>query len=65
MNRDGSKLFKETIRSISEITKPFIDAGMITPFRVDHALTRSLLLEGDFNKIYVTCSLGECERREP
>ncbi|MGM0877051.1 MAG: adenylyl-sulfate kinase [Bacillota bacterium] len=65
INRDGSKLSKETIRSISEVAKLFIDGGMVTPFRTDRALTRSLLLEGDFIKIYVTCSLGECERREP
>jgi adenylylsulfate kinase-like enzyme len=64
INRDGSKLSKETIRSISEVAKLFIDAGMVTPFRTDRALTRSLLLEGDFIKIYVTCSLGECARRE-
>ncbi|WP_191562440.1 adenylyl-sulfate kinase [Metabacillus idriensis] len=64
INRDGSKLSKETIRSISEVAKLFIDAGLVTPFRTDRALTRSLLIEDGFIKIYVTCSLCECERRE-
>lgn len=49
INRDGSKLSKETIHSISEVAKLFIDVGMVTPFRADCA-TRSLLLEGDFIK---------------
>ncbi|EIJ77682.1 adenylylsulfate kinase-like protein [Bacillus methanolicus MGA3] len=34
---------------------------MVTPFRADRALTRSLLLEGDFIKIYLTCSLGDAK----
>jgi adenylylsulfate kinase-like enzyme len=39
---------------------------MVTPFHTDGALTRSLLPEVDFIKIYMTCSLGEkSERREP
>jgi adenylylsulfate kinase len=38
---------------------------MVTTFRTDRALTRFLLLKGNFIKIYVTRSLGECEGREP
>jgi adenylylsulfate kinase len=62
---------KENIRRIGEVSKLFIDAGMITitafisPFREDRELARGLVENGDFIEIYIKCSLDTCEQRDP
>ncbi|MGG1571734.1 adenylyl-sulfate kinase [Fictibacillus sp. NRS-1165] len=62
---------KENIRRIGEISKLFVDAGMIvitafiSPFRDDRNLARSLLEAGEFIEVYTKCSLAECEKRDP
>lgn len=61
----------ENIRRIAEVAKLFVDAGVITltafisPYRADRDMARALFQEGDFIEVYVHCSLGECERRDP
>ncbi|QGS69235.1 adenylyl-sulfate kinase [Oceanobacillus sp. 143] len=62
---------KENIRRIAEISKLFVDAGIvvlvaaISPFSQDRQQAREKLSEGEFVEIYVKCSLEECERRDP
>ncbi|AKL94801.1 adenylyl-sulfate kinase CysC [Clostridium aceticum] len=60
----------ENIRRIAEVSKLFIDAGIITltafisPFIEDRNQVRSLL--GDrFIEVFVDCSLKTCEERDP
>jgi adenylylsulfate kinase len=62
---------KENIRRIGEVSKLFIDAGMITitafisPFREDRELARGLVDNGEFIEIYIKCTLDTCEQRDP
>ncbi|SDN60137.1 adenylylsulfate kinase [Paenibacillus sp. yr247] len=61
----------ENIRRIGEVSKLFVEAGLITlvatisPYRADRAIVRSLFTEGEFIEIYVKCTIEECERRDP
>ena len=60
----------ENIRRIAEMSKLFIDSGIITlgtfvsPLRSDREKVRDLLGE-DFIEVYVKCSLETCEQRDP
>jgi len=60
----------ENIRRISEISKLFVDAGLITiacfisPLKVNREMARTAIGE-DFIEIFVDCPLGECEKRDP
>lgn len=62
---------KENIRRIGEVSKLFVDAGLIaitafiSPFREDRNIVRALLKEGEFIEVYVKCTIDECERRDP
>lgn len=61
---------KENIRRIGEVSKLFVDAGIIvltafiSPFREDRDQVRDLLLDGDFFEIHCACSLDVCESRD-
>lgn len=61
----------ENIRRIGEVSKLFIDAGVIalsafiSPFRADRQRARALVDEGDFIEIHVKCPLEVCETRDP
>jgi len=60
----------ENIRRIGEMSKLFIEAGVITltafisPFRSDRERVRSLVPHGDFLEIYCHCPLEVCEKRD-
>ncbi|CAM3554439.1 adenylyl-sulfate kinase [Marinicrinis lubricantis] len=62
---------KENIRRIGEVSKLFVDAGMIvlcafiSPYEQDRAMVKRMFDPDDFFEIYVKCSLEECERRDP
>jgi adenylylsulfate kinase len=62
---------KENIRRVAEVSKLFIDAGfivpvaLISPFREDRQIARSLFEYGQFLEVYVHCPLLECEKRDP
>lgn len=62
---------KENLRRIVEISKLFVDAGMIvlaafiSPFRQDREYIRKRFEGDNFFEIYVKCSIEECERRDP
>lgn len=61
---------KENIRRIGEVSKLFVDAGIIvlsafvSPLREDRAFVRSLFSEGEFVEIFVDCPLEVCEQRD-
>ncbi|GBE09407.1 MAG TPA: adenylyl-sulfate kinase [Gammaproteobacteria bacterium] len=61
---------EENIRRIGEMSKLFIDAGVIaitafiSPFRHDRRRVRDLVEEGDFIEVYCRCSLDTCEKRD-
>jgi len=59
------------VRRIGEVTRLFVDAGLITitafisPFRSDRKLVRELVEPGEFIEIYVSTSIDVCESRDP
>ncbi|MGH8498014.1 MAG: adenylyl-sulfate kinase, partial [Methylococcales bacterium] len=61
----------ENIRRIGEMSKLFIEAGVIaltafiSPFASDRQLVRSLVERGDFIEIYCDASVSVCESRDP
>lgn len=60
----------ENIRRIGEMSKLFIEAGVIaltafiSPFRGERNRVRNLAAEGDFLEIYCKCPLEVCEQRD-
>jgi len=60
----------ENIRRIGEVSKLFVEAGVIvltafiSPFTADREMVRDMLPHGDFLEIYCQCSLETCEKRE-
>jgi len=61
----------ENIRRIVELSKLFIDAGIlvlaafVSPYKKDREYVRKQFDPSHFLEIYVKCSLEECERRDP
>jgi adenylylsulfate kinase len=62
---------RENLRRIAELSKLFVDAGMIvlaafiSPYKEDREYIRKRFDGDNFLEIYVKCSLEECERRDP
>ncbi|WP_416308209.1 adenylyl-sulfate kinase [Neptunicella sp. SCSIO 80796] len=61
----------ENIRRISEVSKLFVDAGLIvitafiSPFRTDRDSARQTLDKGEFVEVFVDTPLDVCEQRDP
>ncbi|MFT6283827.1 MAG: adenylylsulfate kinase [Arenicella sp.] len=61
----------ENIRRIGEVSKLFVDAGIIvltafiSPFKTERDYCRRLLAEGEFVEIFVDTPMEECEKRDP
>ena len=61
----------ENIRRIGEVSKLFVDAGLIvltafiSPFEKDRKQVRNLLEEGDFIEVFIDTPLRVCEKRDP
>ncbi|MCR8848738.1 adenylyl-sulfate kinase [Rossellomorea sp. SC111] len=61
----------ENIRRIGEVSKLFVDAGILTlaafisPFKEDREFVRSLLSNEEFIEIYVQASIETCAGRDP
>ncbi len=61
---------KENIRRIGEVSKLFVDAGMIvltafiSPFREDRKAVRDILAEKDFFEVYCDSHIDVCEKRD-
>ena len=61
----------ENIRRISEVSKLFLDAGLIvstafiSPFSQDRASARNKLAAGEFIEVYIDTPINICEQRDP
>ena len=61
---------KENIRRIGEMSKLFVDAGVvvltafISPYRRDRAFVRDLLNPSEFVEVHVKCPVTVCEERD-
>lgn len=60
----------ENIRRIGEVSKLFVDAGIIvltafiSPYRADRDLVRAMLGGNEFVEVHVDCSVAACEQRD-
>ena len=61
----------ENIRRISEVSKLFLDSGLIvstafiSPFLQDRASARAKLSLGEFIEVYIDTPINICEQRDP
>lgn len=61
----------ENIRRIGEVSKLFLDAGLIvstafiSPFSEDRASARTKLEQGEFIEVYIDTPISVCEQRDP
>jgi adenylylsulfate kinase len=61
----------ENIRRIGEVSKLFLDSGVIvltafiSPFKSDRDLVRLLFQKGQFLEVFIDSSLETCENRDP
>jgi bifunctional enzyme CysN/CysC len=61
----------ENIRRIAEVSRLFVEAGLIvlisfiSPYRAERMLARDRVGESEFLEIYVDTPIGECRRRDP
>ncbi|HEC06745.1 MAG TPA: adenylyl-sulfate kinase [Thiolapillus brandeum] len=66
----GEEDRKENIRRIGEMTRLFVEAGVIamtafiSPFREERERVRGLFSDGEFIEVYCDCSLETCEQRD-
>lgn len=66
---DGDRV--ENIRRIGEVSKLFLDAGIIvlvafiSPFRKDRERVRTMTRAGEFLEVFCKCPLPVCEQRDP
>ena len=60
----------ENIRRIGEVSKLFINAGVVTisafisPFKKDREMVKNIVGSDNYIEIYVNASLAECEKRD-
>ncbi len=61
----------ENIRRIGEMSKLFVDAGLIvlsafiSPFRVERRMVRDLVEAGEFIEVHMDTPIDTCESRDP
>ncbi|MBL4799503.1 MAG: adenylyl-sulfate kinase [Oleispira sp.] len=61
----------ENIRRIGELSKLFVDAGIIvlsafiSPFRIERRMVRDLVGGMEFVEVYMSTPLATCEERDP
>lgn len=61
----------ENIRRIGEVSKLFVDAGMIvltafiSPFQKERDAVRALVEEGEFIEVFIDTPIEVCESRDP
>lgn len=61
----------ENIRRIGELSKLFVDAGLIvltafvSPFRSERQMVRDLVEEGELIEVFMNTPLSTCEDRDP
>lgn len=61
----------ENIRRVSEVSKLFVDAGLIvstafiSPFAQDRAMAKNMLAPDEFIEVYIDTPISVCEQRDP
>lgn len=61
----------ENIRRIGEVSKLFVDAGLIvissfiSPYKADRDMVRELVSEGEFIEVFVDAPVEVCAERDP
>lgn len=61
----------ENIRRVGEVSKLFVDAGVIvttafiSPFKADRQLARKLFSDAEFIEVFIDTPLEVCEARDP
>jgi bifunctional enzyme CysN/CysC len=61
----------ENIRRIAEVSRLFVEAGLIvlvsfiSPYRAERMLARDRVGESEFLEIFVDTPISECRRRDP
>ena len=61
----------ENIRRIGEVSRLFVDAGLIvltafiSPFKSDRRRARQIMKPGEFIEVFLKCPVSECEKRDP
>ncbi|WP_143871260.1 adenylyl-sulfate kinase [Catenovulum sediminis] len=61
----------ENIRRIGEISKLFVDSGLIvltafiSPFQADRQMVRDLVEAGEFIEVFIDTPIEVCEQRDP
>ncbi|MEH6345144.1 MAG: adenylyl-sulfate kinase [Bermanella sp.] len=66
---DGDRI--ENIRRIGEMSKLFVDAGLIvlsafiSPFRTERRMVRDLVEKGEFIEVHMDTPIDTCETRDP
>ena len=61
----------ENIRRIAEVSRLFVEAGLIvlvsfiSPYRAERMLARDRVTEGEFLEIFIDTPIEECRRRDP
>lgn len=61
----------ENIRRVGEVSKLFVDAGLIvlvsfiSPFRSERRMVRDMVGEGEFIEVYIDTPIEVCEERDP
>ena len=61
----------ENIRRIGEISKLFVDSGLIvltafiSPFRADRTMVRELVGDAEFLEVFIDTPIEVCEQRDP
>jgi len=61
---------RENIRRIAEVSKLFIDSGVIvlsafiSPYEADRAMVREIIGKENMIEVFVDCQLEVCERRD-
>ena len=61
----------ENIRRVAEVSKLFVEAGLIvlvsfiSPYRAERMLARDCVEAGEFLEIFVDTPVDECRRRDP
>lgn len=61
----------ENIRRIGEVSKLFVDAGLIvissfiSPYKADRDMVRRLMGEGEFIEVFVDAPVAVCAERDP
>jgi len=62
---------RENLRRIAEVSKLFVDAGLIvlacfiSPYKKDREYIKQIIGKEDFIEIYVKCPVEVCEKRDP